>query len=171
MMKRTPFLSVGVFLALAALGLSALERTALPVVLDLSLATCVTALGAALFLLGGFWREIARPELKAIRLTVVSVLLLVSIRVVAVSFYERFLTYRAVEVRFANAGIDLAGTMFLPQARGPHPAVVMVHGSGPETRQEYAFFAKLCARENFVGLAYDKRGSGKSTGKLYTSDY
>ena len=40
------------------------------------------------------------------------------------------LRLRAEEVRFANGDVTLAGTLLLPPGPGPHPACVIVHGSG-----------------------------------------
>lgn len=35
---------------------------------------------------------------------------------------------------FASGGVELAGALYLPPGDGPFPAVVMIHGSAPETR-------------------------------------
>src|SRR4051794_26703654 len=40
------------------------------------------------------------------------------------------LDHREVAVHFTCSGARLSGTLFLPRTRGPHPAVVWVHGSG-----------------------------------------
>jgi pimeloyl-ACP methyl ester carboxylesterase len=84
---------------------------------------------------------------------------------------DRFLLYRAEEVRFDSGGFRLAGTLYTPRGGEPHPAVVIVHGSGPETRGEYAFYARLFARNGIAALVYDKRGAGASTGETYGTDY
>jgi alpha-beta hydrolase superfamily lysophospholipase len=46
-----------------------------------------------------------------------------------------------------------------------------VHGSGPESRREYAYHARRFARAGIASLAHDKRGVGGSSGELYRSDY
>ena len=84
---------------------------------------------------------------------------------------DRFLLYGAEEVRFTSGGVRLAGTLYTPRGGGPHPAVVIVHGSGPETRGDCAFYAKLFAGNGIAALAYDKRGAGASTGETYGTDY
>ena len=85
---------------------------------------------------------------------------------------EKFFVCRQEEVRFANGDVSLAGTLFLPPSAGPHPAVVVVHGSGRETRKsDYSFYARLLARHGVAGLAYDKRGAGASGGDTYGTDY
>lgn len=69
-----------------------------------------------------------------------------------------------VEVSFTSGQAILAGTLYLPANAGPHPAVILVHGSGPQTRDSYVPFAKVFARHGVATLIYDKRGTGASTG-------
>jgi hypothetical protein len=38
------------------------------------------------------------------------------------------------DVRFLNGDIQLAGTLISPNTAGAHPAIVLVHGSGPANR-------------------------------------
>src|SRR5215203_1299553 len=40
--------------------------------------------------------------------------------------------YRVEAVTFGNGDVTLAGTLTLPPTPGPHPAVVLVSGSGPQ---------------------------------------
>lgn len=81
--------------------------------------------------------------------------------------------YQEHEVTFDNraAGVTLAGTLTLPQGKGPFPAVFLISGSGPEDRNEAVFghqpFLVLADRLTRAGLAVlraDDRGFGKSTG-------
>jgi len=65
-------------------------------------------------------------------------------------------------VHFASGDITLAGTLVLPEGSQPHPAVVLVHGSGPQKRD--LFTARWFAAEGIAALAYDKRGVGESGG-------
>lgn len=67
--------------------------------------------------------------------------------------------------------VHLAGTYSVPQGEGPFPAVVLVSGTGPNTRDEdvegHKVFQVLADDLNRKGIAvirYDKRGAGKSTG-------
>jgi hypothetical protein len=48
---------------------------------------------------------------------------------------------------------------------------VLVHGSGRQPRDEYRFYARQHARQGIAALAYDKRGSGASTGDLDVATY
>ena len=65
-------------------------------------------------------------------------------------------------VHFASGDITLAGTLVLPEGSQPHPAVVLLHGSGPQMRD--LFTARWFAAEGIAALAYDKRGVGESGG-------
>jgi pimeloyl-ACP methyl ester carboxylesterase len=71
---------------------------------------------------------------------------------------------RHEEVRFPNAGIQLAGTLISPTTGGKHPAIILVHGSGAENREYVLPFARFLIRHGMAVLAYDKRGVGGSTG-------
>ena len=80
------------------------------------------------------------------------------------------------EVRFDADGLTLAGDLYLPDATGPHPAVVLVHGSGPIDRDAtvpgqlgmtfptpVTIFADLAGALRDAGyavLTYDKRTCG-----------
>jgi uncharacterized protein len=72
--------------------------------------------------------------------------------------------YTEEEVGFDNGGIHLAGTLLQPLTPGPHPAIVMLHGSGPATRDSMQPFADAFARNGIAVLLHDKRGTGGSTG-------
>lgn len=79
--------------------------------------------------------------------------------------------FREKEVTFANAGTTLAGTILRPLTRGPHPAVLFLHGSGPEARYSSRFLAEYLATRGIAALIYDKRGVGKSSGDWKVSDF
>lgn len=73
-------------------------------------------------------------------------------------------SYQEEEVRFRNGDVTLSGTLYIPSGKSARPAVVFVHGDGPDTREGYRFFADLFARQGVATLIYDKRGVGASTG-------
>jgi len=75
---------------------------------------------------------------------------------------------RREEVRFSNGSVNLSGTLFLPAAKGPHPCLVMIHGSGPATRSMGAT-PYLYLHFGIAVLTYDKRGTGGSSGELNRS--
>ena len=80
--------------------------------------------------------------------------------------------YRTEEVTVASApGVTLAGTLTLPDGKGPFPAAVMITGSGPQDRDEtifghkpFAVIADALTRRGVAVLRLDDRGFGKSTG-------
>lgn len=65
-------------------------------------------------------------------------------------------------VKFASGKLTLSGTLVLPTGAGPHPAVVLFHGSGPQRRDLST--AHWFAEQGVAALAYDKRGVGESEG-------
>ena len=69
---------------------------------------------------------------------------------------------REEAVRFAGEKANLAGTLVLPEGPGSYPAVVLFHGSGPQTRD--LFTARWFASQGVAALTYDKRGVGESSG-------
>jgi dienelactone hydrolase len=69
-------------------------------------------------------------------------------------------------VRFVSGNIALAGTLVLPEGPQRHPAIVLFHGSGPESRN--LFMARWFAAQGLAALAYDKRGVGESGGNFRT---
>lgn len=77
---------------------------------------------------------------------------------------ELLVPWKESRVTFASGEIVLAGTLLRPAGRGPFPAVVLVHGSGPGTRLQLAPMASFFARLGMAVLAYDKRGCGASGG-------
>ncbi len=72
--------------------------------------------------------------------------------------------YKEVPVRYASGVASIAGSLLLPATAGPHPAIVMIHGSGSVTRDALRPFADHFARNGVAVLITDKRGSGLSTG-------
>jgi dienelactone hydrolase len=72
------------------------------------------------------------------------------------------------DVTFADGNVRLAGTLLEPQTPGPHPAVLFLHGSGPESRWANAWLAHQFAEAGFAALIFDKRGVGQSTGDWKT---
>jgi pimeloyl-ACP methyl ester carboxylesterase len=68
------------------------------------------------------------------------------------------------DVSFRHGDVTLAGTLSVPGTNGPHPAVVLIHGSGPEDRNFLGPWIDFFARQGLAVLAYDKRGVGASGG-------
>jgi dienelactone hydrolase len=81
------------------------------------------------------------------------------------------LPFKETEVQIpTTGGAVLAGTVTEPLTPGPHPGIVIVHGSGPGPRIDYGVWVGLYASLGLTVLAYDKRGNGSSTGK-YPGEY
>jgi uncharacterized protein len=79
------------------------------------------------------------------------------------------LSVQTHDVAFQNGAVTLAGLLVLPPGPGPHPVVVTLHGSGAATRNAFVSWAGLFASQGIGTLAYDKRGTGKSTGNWQLS--
>lgn len=78
---------------------------------------------------------------------------------------------READVRFRNGEVELAGTLLLPSGPGPHPAVVFLHGSGPEGRWASTYLARRVVRGGTAALIWDKRGVGESAGSWEEADF
>lgn len=97
-------------------------------------------------------------------------------------------TFTESEVTFQTADSELAGTIAIPDGKGPYPAVIILAGSGPFDRNgdvdartvaaanatgqpvpalssTYKDIVQALSREGFITLRYDKRGVGNSTGE------
>jgi pimeloyl-ACP methyl ester carboxylesterase len=74
----------------------------------------------------------------------------------------RKLSLQREEVTFQNGDVVLSGTLVVPGRAGRHPAIVRIHGSGPQTRRN--FLDGWYAYHGVSYLSFDKRGTGKSTG-------
>lgn len=87
--------------------------------------------------------------------------------------------YKEEAVKYDNAkaeGVTLAGTLTLPNTTGPHPAVVLISGSGPQNRDEellghkpFLVLADHLTRQGIAVLRFDDRGVAESTGNFATA--
>lgn len=78
-----------------------------------------------------------------------------------------------IPVAWTNGPVRLNGVLVVPDTPGRHPAVVLIHGAGPETHDALALVvhANAFLARGFAVLTYDKRGSGASTGTLADADF
>src|SRR5437899_10576711 len=83
--------------------------------------------------------------------------------------------YTEEDVAFENktADIHLAGTLTVPQGKGPFPALVLIPKSGPLDRDErllnhrpFFILADYLTRAGIAVLRTDVRGVGKSGGRF-----
>jgi pimeloyl-ACP methyl ester carboxylesterase len=87
--------------------------------------------------------------------------------------------YAVEEIKFDNSkapGVTLAGTLTIPKGDGPHPAVVLISGSGQQDRDEtiaehkpFWIIADHLSRNGIAVLRYDDRGFAESTGDASTA--
>jgi len=86
--------------------------------------------------------------------------------------------YKSEDVTYENktAGITLAGTLTIPQGKGPFPAALLITGSGPQNRNEeimghkpFLVLADYLTRRGIAVLRVDDRGVGKSGGTFATA--
>jgi pimeloyl-ACP methyl ester carboxylesterase len=70
---------------------------------------------------------------------------------------------RKEEVTFSHHDIRLSGSLVSLQTKGKHPAIVLLHGSGPEDRDYLGPWVGFFSQLGMAVLSYDKRGVGKST--------
>ncbi|MGH7594775.1 MAG: alpha/beta hydrolase family protein [bacterium] len=68
------------------------------------------------------------------------------------------------EVRFQSGTVAMAGTLFLPATRGPHPAIIIVSGRGYGSRAGNSSDATRLAQRGVASLIFDGRGAGESGG-------
>jgi uncharacterized protein len=80
--------------------------------------------------------------------------------------------YDEVEVGYENKidGVHLAGTLTVPRGKGPHPAVLLITGSGSQDRNEtvaghhpFLVLADYLTRHGIAVLRVDDRGMGGSS--------
>ena len=81
--------------------------------------------------------------------------------------------YKQEEVKYQSGAVTLACTLTLPESNGPHPAAVMITGSGPQDRDErvagfriFGVIADHLTRRGIAVLRCDDRGVGGSSGSV-----
>ncbi len=73
-------------------------------------------------------------------------------------------------VTFESDGTKLVGRLDLPGGPGPHPAIVLLHGSGDDAGTEYLYNGDFFTAHGIAAFVFDKRGTGRSDG-TYTFDF
>ena len=76
---------------------------------------------------------------------------------------KKITPHRIEEVSIKHGEITLQGTLTLPLKPGPHPAIVLAHGSG-DTKRNVGIWNSFFVRQGFAVLSLDKRGVGTSSG-------
>lgn len=92
----------------------------------------------------------------------------------APAYKKLFPPYREIPVKCpGHDGTMLAGVLTLPKGEGPHPAFVLVPGSGSYDREGGGLLYTISdslARLGAITLRYDKRGVGESGGDYQKAD-
>lgn len=75
-----------------------------------------------------------------------------------------YMQHRAIDLTIDD-GVTLRGTLSKPRwRRKPVPGIVLVHGSGPLTREHLVGDTRRLVKLGFAVFGYDKRGAGASSG-------
>jgi fermentation-respiration switch protein FrsA (DUF1100 family) len=86
--------------------------------------------------------------------------------------------YYSEDITFENkkAGINLAGTLTLPNKEGVFPVVILISGSGPQNRDEellghkpFLVLSDFLTKNGIAVLRYDDRGTALSKGDFKTA--
>ena len=73
------------------------------------------------------------------------------------------------EIVFHSGTFRLVGNLMLPEGEGPHPVIIFVHGDGPNNRTSGVTYPPIMARmlrAGYATFAWDKPGTGESTGRI-----
>ena len=83
------------------------------------------------------------------------------------------LSFQEIEISFINRydGVRLSGTLSMPKSGNSHPCVILISGSGPQTRDQVVLgreifkdVAYYFSNNGIAVLRFDDRGVGKSEG-------
>ncbi|MBO9151399.1 alpha/beta hydrolase family protein [Chitinophaga sp. GCM10012297] len=92
----------------------------------------------------------------------------------SVTYAQHQPAYEGVSI--PNKNVTLSGTLTIPAADKPVPAVVLISGSGPHDRDEtmmgkkpFLVIAEYLTRRGIAVLRYDDRGTHRSTGNYAQS--
>lgn len=119
--------------------------------------------------IGGKVKSVARKVLKAL-----AALVILGSSVVLFNYLRYIVFWFPTEtVAFESDGVEIRGTLVKPSDEGAFPAVIILHGSGPESMREpsYHIIANTIVRSGMAVLLYDKRGVGQSGGDFESSLY
>lgn len=76
---------------------------------------------------------------------------------------------RTEEIAFYSGDFKVVGDLKLPEGNGPHPVILFVHGDGPNNRTSGVTYPPIMERMHRAGyatFAWDKPGTGESTGRI-----
>jgi pimeloyl-ACP methyl ester carboxylesterase len=73
------------------------------------------------------------------------------------------------EITFESGPFHVVGDLQLPDGPGPYPVILFVHGDGPNNRTSgvtYPPIMERMLRAGYATFAWDKPGTGESTGQI-----
>ncbi|MDH4272902.1 MAG: alpha/beta fold hydrolase [Candidatus Aminicenantes bacterium] len=73
------------------------------------------------------------------------------------------------EIPFRSGPFHVVGDLRKPEGQGPLPVILFVHGDGPNNRTAGGMYLPIMARmlrADFATFAWDKPGTGESTGRI-----
>jgi uncharacterized protein len=82
---------------------------------------------------------------------------------------RKLVSYKREAVHFQSGKERLAGILLTPPGKGPHPALVLVHGTGATDRYTVLPIVQFLLSHGMALLGYDKRGVGESTGDWHAA--
>ena len=80
---------------------------------------------------------------------------------------EKNTNWHEEEIGFTAGGFSLKGVLVKPEASGPFPAVIFIHGDGPINRTMLGYYVPIWEKfveAGYACMSWDKPGVGKSTG-------
>lgn len=95
--------------------------------------------------------------------------LFVMVTVAACGGVKAEITTDGKDIRFWSGDFEVVGDLQLPDGSEPHPAIVMVHGDGSQSRTGNGGYLPIMERFLDAGYAvfsWDKPGTGDSTGEF-----
>ena len=78
-------------------------------------------------------------------------------------------SYSIEVIAFPSGKFKVVGDLKIPEGKPPHPVILFVHGDGPNNRTSgvtYPPIMERMLRAGFATFAWDKPGTGESTGRI-----
>lgn len=107
------------------------------------------------------------PYIKRIRIVVTGIMFAIQLLMTTCTVQTQ--QYRTEEVTFHSGSFKIVGDLKLPNGDGPFPAIVFVHGDGPNNRTSGGTYLPIMERmlgAGYATFAWDKPGTGESTGEI-----
>jgi pimeloyl-ACP methyl ester carboxylesterase len=100
---------------------------------------------------------------------IIAKLLMVVTLILVTSCAGKTQSSRIEEIVFYSGTFKLVGDLRLPEGNGPYPVILFVHGDGPNNRTSgvtYPPIMERMERAGYATFAWDKPGTGESTGQI-----